>query len=182
MAANQQLTWNETQRQTTYKFKLYRQFGAEPRTLHDFRRRILTHPRPRGRFRGLGRQSDPPYRIHYDRFSTDGPRTSRHIATQTRLWLERQLRPSQLDCERILGWGGNGVAALFYLTPVQGSARDYFVVKCSLDPNHDPMLMREKDLTAVCPCPFHAFPFPLSSPNCGPRRGELQANRYLVPG
>ncbi|KAK4119551.1 hypothetical protein N657DRAFT_674818 [Parathielavia appendiculata] len=36
--------------------------------------------------------------------------------------------------ERTLGWGGNGIASLFYVDPGNGAPRDYFVAKTCINP------------------------------------------------
>lgn len=176
------------QRRMTHKFKQFREHGQyvaddDNSFMHDF----LTHPRPQGRrgFRGLRGRSgfSKPRRGPYfhDEEEDLGPAHSEESATKGRKRLWRKLRPHQLFYQGLLGWGGNGVAVLFYRRiPAQENARDYFVAKCCLDQNLAPRLMREKESTAVCPRLLAIFTPSYSHLLLQVWRVEPQANQDLV--
>jgi hypothetical protein len=67
--------------------------------------------------------------------------------------LENQLRPGLLRHLKDLGFGGNGLAALFSLTRPGSRRREYFVAKCNHNVNDqaraDNSLEREKTITNV---------------------------------
>lgn len=53
-------------------------------------------------------------------------------ANQANERLKGQLEPYEMQFERILGWGGNGVAALFSRRQVGRRKRELFVAKCNI--------------------------------------------------
>lgn len=152
MAAAQQAAFRERQRNITWQFRTYRNTGRNP-TAHEValdKARHLLIPK-RGWFRGVRSR---PGRPKLDRilrrapFSW-GPEYSEEAAKAARLGLQRDLRRYGLRLHRTLGWGGNGIATLFYRDPDDGGPRDYFVAKCNLNPAGVAHLDGERAMTDV---------------------------------
>ena len=121
-------------KETTYHLHKIRDFGRLPyeHEVEAQKWRTLKIPK-RGAFRGLRRRPGRPNLVEYHRHFFLGGRNNMRDAKKARVRLERKLAPYRLQLERTLGWGGNGVASLFYLDRRDGTPRDYFVAKCSLD-------------------------------------------------
>ncbi|SPQ26524.1 e5d116fe-8e6a-4eff-85a8-5ff407c4962d [Thermothielavioides terrestris] len=97
---------------------------------------------------------------------------NRDEAKRARKRLQRLLRPHHLRLRETLGWGGNGIAGLYYHTR-QDRTREYFVAKYSIrpDPSYTEALMQEKDQLEIYQGALHIVQlkepsFPLSPPPC----------------
>lgn len=141
---------------STYKLNKFRTQGkldvseAEANTLNA--QHMQRHWRPRrGAFTGIRASHDNPgLRRYYSSYALGGS-VNYNNAKVARIRLSQRLRQHNLQLERTLGWGGNGIASLFYIDRGNGLPRDHFVAKCNIrpDPSAIVSLQREKEKTDV---------------------------------
>lgn len=149
--------FKEVQRELTFRFAKFRQEGRSIGSEEDARAWANIQIPRKGTFGRLRERPGRP-RLEDKYFAHKfiiGHRHNEKPARAGRVRLGKRLAPYRLKLERTLGWGGNGVAALFYLDGVgdsfTGKGRDYFVAKCNInsDTHSTWVLQREKEFTAV---------------------------------
>jgi hypothetical protein len=166
---------NNLQKQLNYKFHIYRTTGAPD---VDYNSNNYTNfPFPKlgrlirllpvslpsydasppanvlsGRYRGVRNTA---LVFHTSAYVFQRPRRLRNVYLARRR-LENQLRPGLLRHVKDLGYGGNGLAALFFLKRPGSREREYFVAKCNHNVNNPALadfnLEREKTATNVSFC------------------------------
>ncbi|KAK3897910.1 hypothetical protein C8A05DRAFT_38517 [Staphylotrichum tortipilum] len=139
MAAPQpDLAFLALQRELTFNLATFRAQGRSPlqdeRPLAD----LLQLPK-RGIFRSLKKYTQRrPRAWAYDELANPlgvGNRTHATRAKRRRIWLQPRLFPHGLVLVHTLGWGGNGLAALFRHPGQNGGPTQYLVAKIVLRPS-----------------------------------------------
>ncbi|KAK4098423.1 hypothetical protein N658DRAFT_509591 [Parathielavia hyrcaniae] len=140
--------FREEQQRSSYKFHKYRTLGRFPAkydehgrphpeaTAHrDLRRPKRNWIRGPGLFHGLRRlpgavKLGPAWSVNVGRVGFAHNAAPARVA---RIWLSNTLWNVSARLERTLGWGGNGIASLFYIDYNNGAPRDYFVAKTCIN-------------------------------------------------
>ncbi|KAK3305278.1 uncharacterized protein B0T15DRAFT_531814 [Chaetomium strumarium] len=178
------LTFTQLKRKLTYKFDWFRENGEEPdagklQAVVDWPT-YYRKPAKRGVPPELKARKRRPKKYTY----TEGANPlgvgfwyNRLAARQARIRLRQHLALYHLRLEQTLGWGGNGLACLFYLDNRNGGPREYFVAKCSINPQRAWVVRAEKQAQAVYRGCLHVVqlknfqpPVTASSSNTQPRQ------------
>jgi hypothetical protein len=156
MSNPQAFQFQQLKRKLTYRFDYLRDKGEEPppgnvRTLLNYPTYYKKPPK-RGVPPDLKPRKRRPKRWPYTEDPNPlgiGFRDTRHIARQARSRLQQRLAQYNLRLVQTLGWGGNGLACLFYLDNGNGGPRDYFVAKCCLNPHSAWIIRAERHVQRV---------------------------------
>jgi hypothetical protein len=131
-------TYRQRQRWSCYKFQVYRTVGrrveAEEREWPEFKRFCV--PRP-GQYPGVEQSfrvtPEPAYAYRVRSEHPSRRRKTPRVSAALRK-LKQDLKPlTGVRFAKVLGWGGNGLAALFFSEDRRASyRRQYFVVKVDI--------------------------------------------------
>lgn len=149
----QEARFRRLQKETSYQFSVYRTKGRNPTPAEVLRNSKTSYviPKRYGRFRGLRRRAGRPNMAPHEgsRAPSAGPPRLLAAARLARQRVQLQTNAYGLRLHRTLGWGGNGLAMLFYKEPQGGGPREYFVVKTNMDPRLGRNLESEEAMIRV---------------------------------